>query len=218
MADLILVLNAGSSSLKFCVYEAGGAAELSLLLKGQVDGIGSRPSLRARNAGGQPVVDQTYPLAEIPDVGVAVVRLGVWLRERFPGAAPSAVGHRVAHGGADFPAPVAVDEGVLTALERYIPLAPMHQPHNLSPIRAIRKEFPTTLQVACFDTAFHRGDPRSRSGLPCRSLSTARAFAAMDFTDSRTSTSRGPFPASRPILLTGGWWLRISGAAPACVP
>jgi acetate kinase len=168
MAELILVLNAGSSSLKFCVYDTGGGAELSLLLKGQVEGIGTRPRLRARNAGGQPLVDQTYSVAEIPDVGVAVLRLGVWLREQFPGAVPSAVGHRVAHGGADFPAPVAVDEAVLTALERYIPLAPMHQPHNLHPIRTIRKEFSTTLQVACFDTAFHRGRPEvaERFALP----------------------------------------------------
>jgi acetate kinase len=159
MADLILVINAGSSSLKFSVYDIGGASGLVLSLKGQMDGIGTRPRLRARDAGGRPLLDQTFPAAEVPDVGVATGRVGAWLRERLPGALPVAVGHRVAHGGPDYPAPVAVDDGVLAALERLAPLAPLHQPHNLRPIRTIQERFPSALQVACFDTAFHRGHP-----------------------------------------------------------
>jgi acetate kinase len=159
MADLILVVNAGSSSLKFSVYDIGGASGLVPSVKGQMDGIGSRPRLRARDAGGSPLADQTFPAAEVPDVGVATGRVGAWLRERFPGALPVAVGHRVAHGGPDYPAPVAVDDDVLAALERLVPLAPMHQPHNLRPIRTIQERFPGALQVACFDTGFHRGHP-----------------------------------------------------------
>ncbi len=159
MADSILVVNAGSSSIKFSVYSVGGASDLSLSLKGQVDGIGTRPRLRARDAGGHPLVDQTFPAAEIPDVGVATGRVGAWLRERLPGAVPVAVGHRVAHGGPDYRAPVAVDDDILAALERLVPLAPMHQPHNLRPIRTIQERFPCSLQVACFDTGFHRGHP-----------------------------------------------------------
>jgi acetate kinase len=159
MADSILVVNAGSSSIKFSVYSVGGASDLVLSLKGQVDGIGTRPRLRARDAGGRPLVDQTFPTAEITDVGVATGRVGAWLRERLPGAVPVAVGHRVAHGGPDYRAPVAVDDDILAALERLVPLAPMHQPHNLRPIRTIQERFPRTLQVACFDTGFHRGHP-----------------------------------------------------------
>ena len=159
MADIILVVNAGSSSIKFSIYLAEGASALVLTLKGQVDGIGTRPRLRARDADGRPLVDQTFPAAEIPDVAVATGHVGVWLRERMPGAVPIALGHRVAHGGPDYSAPVAVDDDVLTALERLVPLAPMHQPYNLRPIRTIQERFPHAVQVACFDTAFHRGHP-----------------------------------------------------------
>ncbi len=159
MADSILVVNAGSSSIKFSVYSVGGVSNLSLTLKGQVDGIGTRPRLRARDAGGRPLVDQTFLATEVPDVGVATGSVGTWLRERLPGAVPVAVGHRVAHGGPDYRAPVAVDDDILAALERLVPLAPMHQPHNLRPIRRIQERFPGALQVACFDTGFHRGHP-----------------------------------------------------------
>jgi acetate kinase len=127
--------------------------------KGQVDGIGTRPRLRARDSEGRPLVDQTFPAVEIADVAVATGRVGTWLREHFVGAVPVAVGHRVAHGGPDYQAPVVVDDDILTALERLVPLAPMHQPYNLRPIRTIQERFPHTLQVACFDTAFHRGHP-----------------------------------------------------------
>src|SRR6185503_16636661 len=124
MADTVLVVNAGSSSIKFSVYDVGGASsDLALSLKGQVDAIGTHPRLRARDASGRPLVDQTFPVSEVPDVGAAMERVAVWL------------------------------------LERFVPLAPLHQPHHLRPIRAIQQRFPRTLQVACFDTAFHRGHP-----------------------------------------------------------
>jgi len=159
MADMILVINSGSSSLKFSVYAVGGTSDLGLVLKGQVDGIGTRPRLRARDADGGSLVDRTFPVGEIPDVGDATGRVGAWLLQRFPGAVPVAVGHRVAHGGPDYAAPVPVDEIILAALDRLVPLAPMHQPHNLRPIRTIQERFQGVLQVACFDTAFHRGHP-----------------------------------------------------------
>jgi acetate kinase len=159
MADTILVVNAGSSSIKFSVYSIGGASDLSLTLKGQVDGIGTRPRLRASDTGGRPLVNQTFPAAEIPDVAVAMGRVGAWLRDHLAGAVPVAIGHRVAHGGPTYRAPVAVDNDILVALERLVPLAPMHQPYNLRPIRTIQERFPHTVQVACFDTGFHRGHP-----------------------------------------------------------
>ncbi|MEX5215704.1 MAG: acetate/propionate family kinase [Nitrospiraceae bacterium] len=159
MADTILVVNAGSSSIKFSVYTIGEESALSLTVKGQVDGIGTRPRLRARDGGGRPLVDQQYPVAELADVSVAMGCVGAWLREHLAGAVPVAVGHRVAHGGPDYRAPVAVNHEILAALERLVPLAPMHQPFNLRPIRTIQERFPRTVQVACFDTGFHRGHP-----------------------------------------------------------
>ncbi|HSE58836.1 MAG TPA: acetate/propionate family kinase [Nitrospiraceae bacterium] len=159
MADTILVVNAGSSSIKFSVYAIGGESDLSLILKGQVDGIGTRPRLRARDAGGRPLEDRTFPAADIPNVAVATGLVGAWLREHLPEAVPVAVGHRVAHGGPDYRAPVVVDNDTLAALERLVPLAPMHQPYNLRPIHTIQERFPRTVQVACFDTGFHRGHP-----------------------------------------------------------
>src|SRR5215510_8476617 len=159
MPDMILVINAGSSSIKFSVYLAEGASDLVLTLKGQVDGIGTHPRLRAHDADGRSLVDQTFPAADIPDVAVATGHVGAWLRECMPGAVPIAVGHRVAHGGPDYSAPVAVDDDILAALDRLVPLAPMHQPYNLRPIRTIQQRFPHTVQVACFDTSFHRGHP-----------------------------------------------------------
>jgi acetate kinase len=159
MADAILVINAGSSSIKFSVYAAGGASDLALSMKGQAEGIGTRPRLRASDASGRPLIDQTFPVDQVPDVGAAMERVGAWLRERLAGAAPAAIGHRVAHGGPDYAAPVAVDDHVVSTLERLVPLAPLHQPYNLRPIRTIQQRFPGVLQVACFDTAFHSGHP-----------------------------------------------------------
>lgn len=159
MADTILVVNAGSSSIKFSVYDNGAESDLSLTVKGQMDGIGSHPRLRARDADGRPLVDQQYSPADIPDVAVAMGRVGMWLLEHLAGEVPVAIGHRVAHGGPTYREPVAVDDETLAALERLVPLAPMHQPYNLRPIRTIQERFPRTVQVACFDSAFHQGHP-----------------------------------------------------------
>jgi acetate kinase len=154
--DTILVVNAGSSSVKFQVYEVGVQSELKQLLKGQVDGIGSRPRLRAEAADGKSLVDRTFPIEQISDVPAAVQTAAAWLREQHS-LEPIAVGHRVVHGGPEFDHPILIDQAVLSKLERYVPLAPLHQPNNLAPIRAILARFPQLPQVACFDTAFHRG-------------------------------------------------------------
>jgi acetate kinase len=95
--------------------------------------------------------------ADVPDLAEATTRVGTWLRERYADASLVAIGHRVAHGGPVYAAPVGVDETVLKTLERFVPLAPLHQPHALRPIRTLASRFPGILQVACFDTAFHRG-------------------------------------------------------------
>jgi acetate kinase len=152
----ILVVNAGSSSLKFQVFETDGKSSLKRLVKGQMDGIGTRPRLRAQAADNSPLIDQTYGLDVVPDVAGATREAGVWLRttQKFN---LIAVGHRVVHGGPGFSRPLLIDSSIVEKLERYIPLAPLHQPNNLAPIRSILKSHPELPQVACFDTAFHRG-------------------------------------------------------------
>ena len=153
--DTILVVNAGSSSVKFQVFSVEGEGKLQRQIKGQMDGIGSRPRLRASGANGDPLADRAYPIEAIPDVPAAMGIAGEWLRDELR-ITPMAVGHRVVHGGPDYDRPVLIDHGVVARLERFIALAPLHQPHNLAPIRSILTNFPALPQVACFDTAFHR--------------------------------------------------------------
>jgi acetate kinase len=157
--DALLVVNAGSSSVKFNVYVLGAGEGLFLMSRGQMDGIGTRPRLRARDDRGATLIDTSFTAGEVPDLAEATSRVAGWLRGRYADADLVAVGHRVAHGGAVFAAPVAVDGSVLTVLERFVSLAPLHQPHHLRPIRMLAQRFPGLLQVACFDTAFHRAHP-----------------------------------------------------------
>jgi len=153
--DTILVVNAGSSSVKFQVFANRGGG-LHRLIKGQMDGIGTRPKLRAEGTDGKGLIDQSYAPAEVSDVPAALLTAGAWLRETQK-LVPTAVGHRVVHGGPHYDRPVRVDAKVLADLERFVSLAPLHQPNNLAPIRALLGRFPDLPQVACFDTAFHRG-------------------------------------------------------------
>jgi acetate kinase len=153
--DMILVVNAGSSSVKFQVFETDGEHSLKRLIKGQMDGIGTRPHLRAKSADATSLVDQTYPLDKVSDVAGAIRETAAWLRtsQRLNIVA---VGHRVVHGGPDYHRPLLVDEKIVERLECYVSLAPLHQPNNLAPIRSLLKNYPEIPQVACFDTAFHR--------------------------------------------------------------
>jgi acetate kinase len=153
--DTILVVNAGSSSVKFQVFSAESDGQLQRLIKGQVDGIGSRPRLRANGANGRASADRAYPIEAIADTSAAIGIAGEWLRKELR-INPIAVGHRVVHGGPEFDLPVFIDYGVVAALEKFVALAPLHQPHNLAPIRTLLSGFPELPQVACFDTAFHR--------------------------------------------------------------
>ena len=153
--DTILVVNAGSSSVKFQIFAIEGDGRLRRQIKGQMDGIGSRPRLRATGASDRPMADRAYPIESVPDVPSALAVAGGWLRDEMR-IDPIAVGHRVVHGGPDYDRPVLIDHGVVARLERLVPLAPLHQPHNLAPIRSILSNFSTLPQVACFDTAFHR--------------------------------------------------------------
>jgi acetate kinase len=154
--DTILVVNAGSSSVKFQVFAVDGDGRLQRQLRGQMDGIGSRPRLRATGAKGDTLAERAYPIEAVADVSAALMVAGAWLRDERR-TTPIAVGHRVVHGGPDFDRPALIDHGLVSRLERYATLAPLHQPHNLAPIKSLLANFPALPQVACFDTAFHRG-------------------------------------------------------------
>jgi acetate kinase len=154
--DTILVVNAGSSSVKFQVFGVDTARKLTRRIKGQLDGIGTRPHLRASGLDGKPIVDRTYDAASVSTVPAALETAGTWLRDEQH-IDLGAVGHRVVHGGPQYDRPVLINAEVLARLERYTSLAPLHQPHNLAPIRTLLARFPHLPQVACFDTAFHRG-------------------------------------------------------------
>jgi acetate kinase len=156
LMDTILVINAGSSSVKFQVFEIDAAGEPKLFIKGQIDGVGTRPRLRASGADKKSLVDCTFGTDLVPDVPAALRAAKSWLQEQYK-IKPIAVGHRVVHGGPQYGRPVLLDDRVITQLEQYVPLAPLHQPNNIAPIRAIRAQSPDLPQVACFDTAFHHG-------------------------------------------------------------
>jgi acetate kinase len=154
--DTILVVNAGSSSVKFQVFAARGHDTPQRLIKGQLDGIGTQPRLRAQASDKTVLIDQAYTVEQVGDVPAALHAAGAWLRDAQK-LEPIAVGHRVVHGGPHYDRPVLIDDAAIAELERYVPLAPLHQPNNLAPIRSIRARYPDLPQVACFDTAFHRG-------------------------------------------------------------
>src|SRR6476646_10609446 len=154
--DTVLVVNAGSSSVKFQIFSVEGEGKLRRQIKGQMDGIASRPRLRASGANGDPLADRVYPIEAVSDIPAAMGIASEWLQEKLR-ISPIAAGHRVVHGGPDYDQPVLIDHGVVARLERLIPLAPLHQPHNLASIKTVLASFPELPQVACFDTAFHRG-------------------------------------------------------------
>ena len=153
--DTLLVVNAGSSSVKFQVFGAEAGVEPRRLIKGQVDGVGTRPRLRAEAADKAQLVDESYDPDQVKDVPAALERAGTWLRTT-QNVEPIAAGHRVVHGGPRYDRAIVIDDEVVTHLEQYAPLAPLHQHNNLAPIHAIKARTPALLQVACFDTAFHR--------------------------------------------------------------
>src|SRR5262249_32334040 len=153
--DAILVINAGSSSVKFQVFGVDRGASLARLVRGQMDGIGAKPRLRAEAHDKTVLINKEYARDKVPDVASAIAETGNWLRrnQKFDLVA---IGHRVVHGGPDYNRAVLVDRAVLANLEKYVSLAPLHQPNNLAPIRSLLAKFPDLPQVACFDTAFHR--------------------------------------------------------------
>jgi acetate kinase len=166
-ARAILTLNAGSSSIKFCVFRLAGGS-LVRDLRGQVAGLGTAPSMVIKR-GPSTLLDEQLD-ASARTHGPALERLLDVVQQRLDGARIVGVGHRVVHGGLEYSAPIVVDDAVLARLDRYVPLAPLHQPHNLATIRESIERLPGVPEVACFDTAFHRTLPEvaQRFALPPR--------------------------------------------------
>ena len=159
MKDTILVLNAGSSSIKFSLFADGGA-DLQALAGGQVEAIYTAPRFVAKDAGGRKLSEKQWDTGQPLGHEGALSHIIDWLRDsQADGQRLAAVGHRVVHGGAEFTAPVRLDAAVVAALDKLVPLAPLHQPHNLSPIRELLARAPQLPQVACFDTAMHCTNP-----------------------------------------------------------
>jgi len=157
MDDYALVLNAGSSSLKFCVFRRPAEAKnWHLESRGQIEGIGTSARLSVKRADGASLAERTLG-AMVSDGRKALDELAVWLRSMYGGSRVLGVGHRVVHGGAHYDRPTIVSRQVLAELHRLVPLAPLHQPHNLAAIEAVFELLPQVPQVACFDTSFHRG-------------------------------------------------------------
>jgi acetate kinase len=156
MSGYVLILNAGSSSLKFRVYELGSVPDgWNIAAGGQIEGIGTAPRLTAKDGAGNAVADEKLPGKS--DARAALDALAKWLRGRFGAKGLTGVGHRVVHGGASYAAPVIVTPRVLDDLRGLEPLAPLHQPYNLAGISQLLERLPDVPQVACFDTGFHRG-------------------------------------------------------------
>jgi len=154
-----LVINAGSSSLKFSVFQETGKADLEAVINGQISGIGTEPRFDAKDAVKRTLAGYAWPQGRNPDRATLLHFLLDWIDQQLGSATLVAAGHRVVHGGTRFAAPVRVTPGVLAELEGLIPLAPLHQPHNVAAIRALAEVYPELPQVACFDTAFHQTQP-----------------------------------------------------------
>ena len=153
--DVIVVINAGSSSLKFQIFGITGE-DLVRQVRGQIDGIGTRSRLRASDGDGVELVSRDYAAEDVPDLPAAIAETRDWLGS-LEGFKARAIGHRVVHGGPDYSQPVLINDAVLDRLADFQELAPLHQPNNLAPIRLAMEIAPEVPQVACFDTAFHRG-------------------------------------------------------------
>jgi acetate kinase len=166
MSDTILCLNAGSSSIKFELFEVASREELQLAFRGQLEGIGFRPRLTASSGSTTPLVDRAFTVQAVPDVGAAVLTLTEWLPEQLKGKLPMVIGHRLVFGGTRYSAPALVDDECLRYLRTLVPFMPLHLPNELAPVELIHKHMPNLRQVAVFDTGFHRGHDELMQRLP----------------------------------------------------
>ena len=166
MISYALILNAGSSSLKFCVFSRQDNGGWRVESRGQIEGIGTSPRLTAKSDANEIIADEKLDKPAVRDGRGAVDALARWLPSKYKNARVIAVGHRVVHGGPRFAGPEILNPSVLEELERLVPLAPLHQPFNLAAIKAVTDRLPSVPQVACFDTSFHRGHEAAKDLVP----------------------------------------------------
>lgn len=158
MKELVLVINAGSSSIKFQLFESAPADPI-MLYKGQIDGIYVDPVFVAKDAADNKIANEKLPADKPKGHDTALHHILDWLQDKTHGGKISAIGHRVVHGGTKFSEPALVTPEVIKELEAIIPLAPLHAPHNIAPIKILGEFLPGVPQVVCFDTAFHTTQP-----------------------------------------------------------
>jgi acetate kinase len=180
MADVILVLNAGSSSIKFSVFMVAPDA-LEVRFRGQIEGLYTAPRFAAKDAEGASISAHTWNEGTRLGHHGAVDHLIGFLQKYREDNRLIAVGHRVVHGGLEFSEPTLVTAQVIAKLEKLVPLAPLHQPHNLAPIRIVAERTPQLPQVACFDTAFHRAQPEIAQAFALPSAITERGVRRYGF-------------------------------------
>jgi len=202
MVNHVLVLNAGSSSLKFGMYQRPENGSLALVAQGQVEGIGTRPRLSAIDDAGGTLVDQNLS-ADVCDGSSALDQLAQWLSSRFDRESLVAVGHRVVHGGQQFARPTLVTPDIVRELEGLSPLAPLHQPFNLAAIDAVFDRLPGLPQVACFDTAFHRGHSAVAELIPLPRDLRDRGLQRYGFHGLSYEYIASVLPQSAPEIATG---------------
>ena len=158
MNGAVLVLNTGSSSIKFTLFDTGaGRQQPDRLCEGQITTSGGGVHLRANDVAGRTLLERELPAGD--DHAATLQTLLDWLAQTFAGLPLLAAAHRVVHGGARYIAPTIIDAGVLAELRRLIPLAPLHQPHAIAAVEALQHSHPSLMQIACFDTAFHHTMP-----------------------------------------------------------
>jgi acetate kinase len=162
--EFALVLNSGSSSLKFAVFRTTAGADWPLVARGNLEGIGTAPKMSVRDGAGAVLPAPALP-AGVRDAGAALEHVFAWLRGSFAGGRLLGVGHRVVHGGPR-PGPAVVTPAVLAELRELIPFAPLHQPYNLAAIEAVARHRSDVPQVACFDTSFHHSLPAVAQVVP----------------------------------------------------
>ena len=216
MSETVLVVNAGSSSIKFQLFSVASGDRLERRLKGQIEGVAVKPHLIARGVGGDTLIDETWPASEVKDVPAALDKVVGFLRAHI-GELPTAIGHRVVHGGPDYSAPTVITEAVLKRLDTFSPLAPLHQPNNLGPdprgAGAAAATPPSRL------LRYGLSPRSSRRGRPLRpppGASMTRACAVTASTACPTNTLPTGSQASLPILPRAAPWSPISAAALRC--
>jgi acetate kinase len=202
MADAILVINAGSSSLKFTLF-LSREAELEPWLRGQAEGLYTEPAFIAKDTDGTIVSEHRWKKGESVGHRGAIAHLVDFLRSTRGAHELIAVGHRVVHGGVEFSEPTRLSAEVVRKLETLIPLAPLHQPHNLAPIKFALEEIPTLPQVACFDTAFHRAQPELAQAFALPKEITDRGVRRYGFHGLSYEYIAGALPAVDPRAAAG---------------